>query len=121
MIAAWNQTQVLPTTPQTQLDAFAGALEDTVVTVVEDHRAHRYMDQLAQMLGRVHQLRDEVRDEHNDVGRARREPRFDLSVIQLGMEELASRSVGLQLNAQAHHDHDLAMTFEGLSHRLKSA
>ncbi|WP_145447087.1 hypothetical protein [Mucisphaera calidilacus] len=120
MIAAWKQdfTREAADDGRERLDAFTGALEETVVTIVEDTtRSHRYMDQLARMLGRVHELRQEVRDGQHPRETDRHAP----VMLRLGMEELASHSLGLQRNAHAHHDDDLAVAFEGLRQRLSVA
>ncbi|MEQ9460754.1 MAG: hypothetical protein RIG82_07375 [Phycisphaeraceae bacterium] len=98
-----------------RLSDLTHALEDAVITVAEDRHAHRYMGQLAHMLGRVHELQDDSVDASGRNNRIDETPS-----LRLGVEELSNRTLWLQHNATAHEDDDLARAFQGLHQRLAS-
>ncbi|MEQ9454971.1 MAG: hypothetical protein RLN76_10320 [Phycisphaeraceae bacterium] len=115
MLAATPHNHNRPHPGLERLSDLTHALEDAVITVAEDRHAHRYMGQLAQMLGRVHELQDgsiETSDRNNRINEA--------PSLRLGVEELSNRTLCLQHNATAHEDDDLARAFQGLHQRLVS-
>ncbi|WP_428387892.1 hypothetical protein [Mucisphaera sp.] len=99
-----------------RLETMTHAIEDTVLTVAEDSHAHRYMDDLAQLLGRVHELRDAFAP--SPANRGHDEVDGETPLLEDGLQELSHRSIWLEHNARTQQDEHLARAFEGLSLRL---